>query len=107
MTRCASAWMRSAKAWGHLPSWALAASRISSRRATGCVVFGWDYIKWYEGLLADVDNVADALNVIGECGFPYEFCRIGESWDDIEFRASCNNEELAMHVEPSVVIEIV
>lgn len=27
----------------------------------GCVVFGWDYIKWYEGLLADVDNVADAL----------------------------------------------
>lgn len=73
----------------------------------GCVVFGWDYIKWYEGLLADVDNVADALSVIGECGIPYEFCRIGESWDDIEFRASCNNEELAVHVEPSVAIEIV
>lgn len=34
----------------------------------GCVVFGWDYIKWYEGLLADVDNVADALNEINECG---------------------------------------
>lgn len=45
----------------------------------GCVVFGWDYIKWYEGLLADVDNVADALNEINECGLPYEFCRIGES----------------------------
>ena len=73
----------------------------------GCVVFGWDYIKWYEGLLADVDNVADALNEINECGLPYEFCRIGESWDDIEFRASCNNEELAVHVEPSVAIEIV
>lgn len=27
----------------------------------GCVVFGWDYIKWYEGLFADVSNVADAL----------------------------------------------
>lgn len=27
-------WMRSARAWGHLPSWALAASRISSRKAT-------------------------------------------------------------------------
>lgn len=40
-------------------------------------------------------------------GLPYEFCRIGESWDDIEFRASCNNEELAVHVEPSVAIEIV
>lgn len=73
----------------------------------GCVVFGWDYIKWYEGLLADVDNVADALSEIDECGIPYEFCRIGESWDDIEFRASCNNDNLALHVEPSVTIEIV
>ena len=52
----------------------------------GCVVFGWDYIKWYEGLFADVSNVADALSEIDECGLPYEFCRIGESWDDIEFR---------------------
>ena len=67
----------------------------------GCVVFGWDYIKWYEGLFADVSNVADALSEIDERGFPYE------SWDDIEFRASCNNDELAVHVEPSVAIEIV
>ena len=73
----------------------------------GCVVFGWDYIKWYEGLFADVSNVADALSEIDECGLPYEFCRIGESWDDIEFRPSCNNDELALHVEPSVAIEIV
>lgn len=73
----------------------------------GCVVFGWDYIKWYEGLFADVSNVADALSEIDECGLPYEFCRIGESWDDIEFRTSCNNDELALHVEPSVAIEIV
>ena len=62
----------------------------------GCVVFGWDYIKWYEGLFADVSNVADALSEIDECGLPYEFCRIGESWDDIEFRTSCNNDELAL-----------
>lgn len=99
--------MHSAKARGHLPSWVLVASRIFFEESDGCVVFGWDYIKWYEGLLADVDNVADALNEINECGLPYEFCRIGESWDDIEFRASCNNEELAVHVEPSVAIEIV
>ena len=62
----------------------------------GCVVFGWDYIKWYEGLLADVSNVADALSEIDELWYPFEFCRIGESWDDIEFRASCNNDELAL-----------
>ena len=73
----------------------------------GCVVFGWDCIKWYEGLLADVGNVVDALSEIDECGIRSEFCRIGESWDDIEFRASCNNDELSLHVEPSVAIEIV
>ena len=49
----------------------------------------------------------DTLSEIDECGLPYEFCRIGESWDDIEFRTSCNNDELALHVEPSVAIEIV
>lgn len=54
-----------------------------------------------------MSNVADALSEIDECGLPYEFCRIGESWDDIEFRTSCNNDELALHVEPSVAIEIV
>ena len=79
----------------------------SFEESDGCVVFGWDYIKWYEGLLADVSNVADALSEIDKRGLPYEFCRIGENWDDIEFRASCNNDELALHVEPSVAIEIV
>lgn len=73
----------------------------------GCVVFGWDDIKWYEGLLADVSNVVDALREIDENGLPYEFCRIGENWDDIEFRASDNNEELSLHVEPTVYIDIV
>lgn len=71
------------------------------------VVFGWDWIKWYDGMYTDVTNVMTALAEIEGAGLPYEFCRIGESWDDIEFRASCNNEELAVHVEPSVAIEIV
>lgn len=73
----------------------------------GCVVFGWDDVKWYEGQLSDVTNVVKALNEIGECGLPYEFCRTGESWDDIEFRTSGNNDELAIHVEPTVYIDIV
>ena len=64
-------------------------------------------IQWYDGMYTDVTNVMTALAEIEGAGLPYEFCRIGESWDDIEFRASCNNEELAVHVEPSVAIEIV
>ena len=73
----------------------------------GSVVFGWDFVKWYVGVLDDVTNVTKALSELATHGIPYEFCRIGESWDDIEFRTSCNNEELAVHVEPSVAIEIV
>lgn len=70
------------------------------------VVFGWDSIKWYEGLFADIDNVVKALGELEESDIPYEFCRIGESWDDIEFHTCGENEELALHIEPSVAIDI-
>ncbi len=73
----------------------------------GSVVFGWDSIKWYDGLYRSVDDVILALDEIGAKEHPYEFCRIGESWDDIEFRAVNENESLALHVEPSVAIEII
>ena len=72
----------------------------------GTVVFGWDNIKWYEGLLADVDNIMSALSELGETGIPYEFCRVGEDYDDVEFRCVNDNEDLALHIEPSVAIEI-
>ena len=73
----------------------------------GTVVFGWDNIKWYDGMLADVTNVVEALAEVAEQEIPYEFCRIGESWDDIEFTASGDNDELSIHVEPTVYIDIV
>ncbi len=73
----------------------------------GSVVFGWDWIKWYDGQLADVTNVSDALSEIADAGIPYEFCRVGESWDDIEFHTANDNEALALHVEPSVAIDII
>ncbi len=72
----------------------------------GCVVFGWDDIKWYEGLLCDVTNAAEALGELDEQDIPYEFYRIGESWDDIEFCTSGDNENLSIHAEPSVAIEV-
>lgn len=73
----------------------------------GSVVFGWDSIKWYDGLYRSVDDVILALDEISAKEHPYEFCRIGESWDDIEFRTVNENESLALHVEPSVAIEII
>lgn len=73
----------------------------------GSVVFGWDSIKWHDGLYRSVDDVILALDEIGAKEHPYKFCRIGESWDDIEFRTVNENESLALHVEPSVAIEII
>ena len=73
----------------------------------GCVVFGWDNIKWYDGMLVDFSNVVEALAELAKQEIPHEFCRVGETWDDIEFRASGENEELSLHVEPVAYIDIV
>ncbi|WP_165252860.1 hypothetical protein [Adlercreutzia sp. ZJ304] len=34
----------------------------------GSVVFGWDWVKWYDGQLADVTDVSDALSEIADDG---------------------------------------
>lgn len=70
------------------------------------VVFGWDWIKWYEGMYVDVTNVMTALAEIEADGLPYEFCRVGEEYDDIEFYCRNGNEALALHVCPDTSISI-
>ncbi len=72
----------------------------------GSVVFGWDWIKWYDGMIADVTNVTDALSEIADDGIPYEFCRVGEEYDDIEFACYNDNEALSLHVCPDTTISI-
>lgn len=74
--------------------------------AGGCVAFGWDYIKWYDGDLDDVSNVSKALAEIEDDGLPVEFCRVGESWDDIQFECHNSNDELSLHVEPVTSIDV-
>ena len=58
--------------------------------SNGCVVFGWDWIRWYDGTFADVTNVSTALRELADDDIPYEFCRIGEEWDHIEPTSSIN-----------------
>lgn len=72
----------------------------------GSVVFGWDWVKWYDGMYADVTNVTTALAEIESAGVPYEFCRVGEEYDDIEFYCRNDNEVLALHVCPDTTIDI-
>ena len=37
---------------------------------SGTVVFGWDSIKWYEGLLSDVTNVVERAGMTSSSGHP-------------------------------------
>lgn len=73
----------------------------------GCVAFGWDGIKWDVGYYKDVTNVDAALRKLAEAGIPYEFCRVGEEYGDVEFSACGDNEMLSLHVEPVTCIDIV
>lgn len=72
----------------------------------GSVVFGWDFVKWYVGVLDDVTNVTKALSELATHGIPYEFCRIGENWDDVEYESCDENWDLALHVEPESTFNI-
>lgn len=48
--------------------------------------FGWNSIKWYEGIEGydDIDAIMDGLNHLAENNYSYRYARIGESYDDYE-----------------------
>ena len=70
------------------------------------VAFGWDHVKWYDGDYEDVTNVSKALAEIEADRLPVEFCRVGDSWDDIQFECHNDNDLLALHVEPVTSIDV-
>ena len=70
------------------------------------VVFGWDWIKWYDGDYEEITNVCKALRELPVAGIPYQFCRVGESWDDIEFINCDEDGKLVVNIEPSVSVGI-
>lgn len=72
----------------------------------GSVVFGWDWVKWYDGMYPDITNITTALLEIEGAGVPYEFCRVGEEYDDVEFTCHNDNETLTLHVCPDTTISI-
>ena len=45
------------------------------------ILFGWDYIKWYEGTFEDVDLI---MTFLRDSDIPYAYARIGEEYDDVE-----------------------
>jgi len=53
-----------------------------------------------------VTNVMTALAEIEVDGLPYEFCRVGEEYDDIEFYCRNGNEALTLHVCPDTSISV-
>ena len=57
-------------------------------RTSLAVYFGWDDIKWYEGIdsYANVNAVWQGLNYLAENDYSYRFARLGEDYDDYEER---------------------
>lgn len=49
----------------------------------GCVVFGWDDIKWYEDF-PEVKAVSEAVSALDEEGVPLRFVRVGEDPEDVD-----------------------
>lgn len=48
--------------------------------------FGWDSVKWYEGIegFDDIDAIMKGLNYLADNNYSYRYARIGESYDDYE-----------------------
>lgn len=53
----------------------------------GDVVFGWDSLKWYEEY-PEVAHFWETMRAADAEGVPWEFMRVGEYADDVEFRES-------------------
>lgn len=70
----------------------------------GCVVFGWDEIKWHEEW-EDVKNVIDALDALGCDDVPYRMVRVGEDWDDVEVNDGDDYGALNIGIAPCTDIE--
>lgn len=53
----------------------------------GCVLFGWDNVRWYTGYDRHVQTFTSAMDeVFGDNAdeHPYTFCRIGDDLADVE-----------------------
>ena len=69
------------------------------------VVFGWDYVEW-SSLYPEVTAFEDALGMLDKEEIPYEFCRVGEDYDDIEEYGRDDDRKLNIHVGTSVIIDV-
>lgn len=56
-------------------------------------VFGWDYVKWYDDC-KDVREVMSALETLKNEGYPIEYARVGEEYDDVDQWESGDTEGL-------------
>ena len=65
--------------------------------------FGWNYVKWYENDLKDVDSIMNGLDYLEENGYSYRYTRIGEEHDDIEER-SYDSEKEQIYLEYPMIL---
>lgn len=71
------------------------------------IVFGWDRIKWYEGLFDDVDAVVDSLDHLTSLNIPYQFIRIGEEFGDVSQRDNISDNYFPwMNIDTVISYEV-
>ena len=64
------------------------------------VICGFENIKWY-GTFEEIQAFEDVLEKLEDAGVPWCFVRIGEDYDDIEYRTTDNAFDFKMpHVYP-------
>ena len=69
------------------------------------VVFGWDWIKWYDGY-EDVQLINRFLDKLSDRDEDYSFIRIGENFNDTETYGNHNKGYCdIIHLEHSIYID--
>lgn len=65
----------------------------------GCIVFGWDDVKWYP-FYPEVVAVEDAYRDTVDAGHPGQRLVIGEDYDDVERTDDDYSGDLKCHLYP-------
>ena len=81
-------------------------SEDDSYRKNGIIVLSWNDIKWYDSF-SEIEDVENFMHELEKKDAPYKFIRIGEDYDDIEFRSNWGDEDKYDREECSTIANAV
>jgi hypothetical protein len=48
------------------------------------IYFGWNEVKWYEGIYSNVDAIMNGLSDLEDKDYSFRYARLGERYDDYD-----------------------